>query len=196
MLHNLAEVLRIVSILIYPFMHTSSDEIRKQLGIWYADVKWEDAKKIHMLSGEEVKKGKNLFERLDVEKELAELYKSDGKEDTDEASKNAETPSITIDDFDKVELTVGEIIEAAKHPKADKLLIFKVKLKDEVRQIISGVAECFKPDEMLGKKVVVVTNLLPVTLRGEKSNGMILFAGENGDYKLVTTDADPGKAVK
>ena len=91
---------------------------------------------------------------------------------------------------------MGEIIEAVKHPKADKLLIFKVKLGDEVRQIISGVAECFKPDEMIGKRVIVVSNLAPVTLRGEKSNGMILFAGENGDYKLVTTDADSGKVVK
>ena len=196
MLHNLAEVLRMVSILIYPFMHTSSEEIRKQLGIWYADVKWEEAKQIHMLGGEEVKKGKNLFERLDVEKELAELYKSNGKEGTDEASNDSDFSKITIEDFDKVELTVGEIIEAVKHPKADKLLIFKVKLGDEVRQIISGVAECFKPDEMIGKRVIVVSNLAPVTLRGEKSNGMILFAGENGDYKLVTTDADSGKVVK
>lgn len=195
-LHNLAEVLRMVSILIYPFMHTSSEEIRKQLGIWYADVKWEEAKQIHMLGGEEVKKGKNLFERLDVEKELAELYKSNGKEGTDEASNDSDSSKITIEDFDKVELTVGEIIEAVKHPKADKLLIFKVKLGDEVRQIISGVAECFKPDEMIGKRVIVVSNLAPVTLRGEKSNGMILFAGENGDYKLVTTDADSGKVVK
>ena len=195
-LHNLAEVLRMVSILIYPFMHTSSEEIRKQLGIWYADVKWEEAKQIHMLGGEEVKKGKNLFERLDVEKELAELYKSNGKEGTDEASNDSDFSKITIEDFDKVELTVGEIIEAVKHPKADKLLIFKVKLGDEVRQIISGVAECFKPDEMIGKRVIVVSNLAPVTLRGEKSNGMILFAGENGDYKLVTTDADSGKVVK
>lgn len=195
-LHNLAEVLRMVSILIYPFMHTSSEEIRKQLGIWYADVKWEEAKQIHMLGGEEVKKGKNLFERLDVEKELAELYKSNGKEGTDEASNDSDSSKITIEDFDKVELTVGEIIEAVKHPKADKLLIFKVKLGDEVRQIISGVAECFKPDEMIGKRVIVVSNLAPVTLIGEKSNGMILFAGENGDYKLVTTDADSGKVVK
>ena len=62
-----------------------------------------------------------------------------------------------------------------------------------MRQIISGVAEYFKPDEMIGKRV---SNLAPVTLRGEKSNGMILFAGENGDYKLVTTDADSGKVVK
>ena len=158
--------------------------------------KWEEVKQIHMLGGEEVKKGKNLFERLDVEKKLAELYKSNGKEDTDEASNDSDFSKITIEDFDKVELTVGEIIEAVKHPKADKLLIFKVKLGDEVRQIISGVAECFKPDEMIGKRVIVVSNLAPVTLRGEKSNGMILFAGENGDYKLVTTDADSGKVVK
>ncbi len=73
MLHNLAETIRIISVLIHPFMHTTSDAIRKQLGLWYADVAWEDAFSFEMMQGEQVKKGNAIFPRLDIEKELEEL---------------------------------------------------------------------------------------------------------------------------
>ena len=118
-LHNLAETLRIVSVLIYPFMHTTSDAMRKQLGLWYADVAWEDAFVFDMMSGEQVKKGAAIFPRLDIEKELEELYAMNAKPE-DENIPLELKDDIEFDDFDKIDLRVGTIIEAEKHPKADK----------------------------------------------------------------------------
>lgn len=195
-LHNLAESIRIVSILIYPFMHSTSDEIRKQMGLWYADVAWEDAKEFEMMYQEKVKKGKPLFPRIDIEKELEELEKMKESNEIDDENIPLELkPEIVYDDFDKIDLRVGEIIKAEKHPKADKLLVFQVKMGTEKRQIISGVAEHFTPDEMLGKKVAVVANLKPRKLRGLESKGMILFADNGDKLELVKTDAPDGEVI-
>lgn len=195
-LHNLAESIRIVSILIYPFMHSTSDEIRKQMGLWYADVAWEDAKEFEMMYQEKVKKGKSLFPRIDIEKELEELEKMKESNESDDENIPLELkPEIVYDDFDKIDLRVGEIIKAEKHPKADKLLVFQVKMGTEKRQIISGVAEHFTPDEMLGKKVAVVANLKPRKLRGLESKGMILFADNGDKLELVKTDAPDGEVI-
>ncbi len=195
-LHNLAESIRIVSILIYPFMHSTSDEIRKQMGLWYADVTWEDAKEFEMMYQEKVKKGKPLFPRIDIEKELEELEKMKESSEIDDENIPLELkPEIVYDDFDKIDLRVGEIIKAEKHPKADKLLVFQVKMGTEKRQIISGVAEHFTPDEMLGKKVAVVANLKPRKLRGLESKGMILFADNGDKLELVETDSKDGEVI-
>ena len=197
-LHNLAESIRIISILIHPFMHTTADEIRKQLGLWYSDVAWEDAFVFEMMQGEQVKKGKAIFPRLDIEKELAELeaMKNEGKEENIPLELKDE---IEYDDFDKMDFRVGTILSAEKHPKADKLLVFQVKMGTETRQIISGVAQYFKPEECVGKKVVVVANLKPRKLRGLESKGMILFADNEVDgkvrYEFVTTIAADGNPV-
>ena len=197
-LHNLAESIRIISILIHPFMHTTADEIRKQLGLWYSDVAWEDAFVFEMMQGEQVKKGKAIFPRLDIEKELAELeaMKNEGKEENIPLELKGE---IEYDDFDKMDFRVGTILSAEKHPKADKLLVFQVKMGTETRQIISGVAQYFKPEECVGKKVVVVANLKPRKLRGLESKGMILFADNEVDgkvrYEFVTTIAADGNPV-
>ena len=197
-LHNLAESIRIISILIHPFMHTTADEIRKQLGLWYSDVAWEDAFVFEMMQGEQVKKGKAIFPRLDIEKELAELeaMKNEGKEENIPLELKDE---IEYDDFNKMDFRVGTILSAEKHPKADKLLVFQVKMGTETRQIISGVAQYFKPEECVGKKVVVVANLKPRKLRGLESKGMILFADNEVDgkvrYEFVTTIAADGNPV-
>ena len=197
-LHNLAESIRIISILIHPFMHTTADEIRKQLGLWYSDVAWEDAFVFEMMQGEQVKKGKAIFPRLDIEKELAELeaMKNEGKEENIPLELKDE---IEYDDFDKMDFRVGTILSAEKHPKADKLLVFQVKMGTETRQIISGVAQYFKPEECVGKNVVVVANLKPRKLRGLESKGMILFADNEVDgkvrYEFVTTIAADGNPV-
>ena len=197
-LHNLAESIRIISILIHPFMHTTADEIRKQLGLWYSDVAWEDAFVFEMMQGEQVKKGKAIFPRLDIEKELAELeaMKNEGKEENIPLELKDE---IEYDDFDKMDFRVGTILSAEKHPKADKLLVFQVKMGTETRQIISGVAQYFKPEECVGKKVVVVANLKPRKLSGLESKGMILFADNEVDgkvrYEFVTTIAADGNPV-
>ena len=197
-LHNLAEAIRIVSILIYPFMHTTSGKIRKQLGLWYAGPVWEDAKIFDMMDGEEVKKTDVIFPRLDIEEELKELAAlKGGKEDENIPLELKD--EIQYEDFDKLDLRVGTILECEKHPKADKLLVFQVKMGTEKRQIISGVAECYKPEDTIGMKVVVVANLAPRKLRGMPSNGMLLFADNIVDgkerFEFVTTVADDGNPV-
>ena len=197
-LHNLAEAIRIVSVLIEPFMHTTSGKIRKQLGLWFAEPVWADAFTFEMMNGEQVKKGDPIFPRLDIEKELEELeaLQHAGKE------KNIPLelkPEIEFDDFDKIDFRVGTILSAEKHPKADKLLVFQVKMGTETRQIISGVAKHFTPEECVGRKVVVVANLKPRKLRGLESNGMILFADDVKDGKetlaFVSPEAEDGNPV-
>lgn len=191
-LHNLAESLRIVSILIYPFMHTTSGKIREQLGIGASPVNWEDSKKFLMLSGEKVCKGEAIFPRLDIEKEIEELEKLTGnKEEIPEYKEE-----ISIDDFDKVDLRVGKILDCKKHPKADKLLVSQIKIGGDIRQIVSGVAMHYTPEEMIGKNVVVVANLKPVKLRGELSQGMVLFADNEDRLEFVLSDAKDGNAVR
>lgn len=197
-LHNLAEAIRIVSVLIEPFMHTTSGKIRKQLGLWFAEPVWADAFTFEMMNGEQVKKGDPIFPRLDIEKELEELeaLQHAGKE------KNIPLelkPEIEFDDFDKIDFRVGTILSAEKHPKADKLLVFQVKMGTETRQIISGVAKHFTPEECAGRKVVVVANLKPRKLRGLESNGMIMFADDVKDGKetlaFVSPEAEDGNPV-
>ena len=197
-LHNLAEAIRIVSVLIEPFMHTTSGKIRKQLGLWFAEPVWADAFTFEMMNGEQVKKGDPIFPRLDIEKELEEL------ETLQHAGKKENIPlelkpEIEFDDFDKIDFRVGTILSAEKHPKADKLLVFQVKMGTETRQIISGVAKHFTPEECVGRKVVVVANLKPRKLRGLESNGMIMFADDVKDGKetlaFVSPEAEDGNPV-
>lgn len=94
-----------------------------------------------------------------------------------------------------MDFRVGTILSAEKHPDADRLLVFQVQMGTEKRQIISGVAKDFSPEEMVGKKVIVVANLKPRMLRGMESKGMILFAEDGKHVKLVTTEAPDGNAV-
>lgn len=194
-LHNLAESIRIVSVLIYPFMHTTSKEIRKQMGLWFADPVWEDAFTFEAMCGEQVKRGNPIFPRLDIEKELAELEEMQKAGSEPENIPLELKPEIEFDDFDKIDLRVGTILEAEKHPKADKLLVFKVKMGTEIRQVISGVAAHFRPEECVGKKVIVVANLKPRALRGMESKGMLLFADNGERLEFVTTDAGDGNEV-
>lgn len=197
-MHNLAEALRIVSILIHPFMHTTAGEIRKQTGLWFAEPQWEDSKVFDMMEGEQVKKGNPIFPRMDIEKELEELEKMKGGPKEENIPLELKD-TIKFEDFDKIDLRVGTILSAEKHPKADKLLVFQVKMGTETRQIISGIAAHYKPEDCVGKKVVVVANLAPRKLRGLESKGMILFADNMVDGKetleFVSTDAEDGNSV-
>lgn len=193
-MHNLAESIRIISILIYPFMHTTSKEIRKQMGLWYSDVVWEDAFTFEMMCGEQVKKGNPIFPRLDIEKELEELQALNKPAEPTSIPLELK-PEITYEDFDKIDFRVGTILKAEKHPKADKLLVFQVKMGTELRQVVSGVANDFKPEEMVGQKVIVVANLKPRQLRGMESKGMLLFAENGKRCEIVTTSAPDGEVV-
>ena len=105
---------------------------------------------------------------------------------------------ITIDDFNKVELTVGTVEKCEKHPSADRLLVSQINIGKETRQIVSGIAEYFSPEEMVGKKVIVVSNLKPAKLRGVESQGMILAGSTKKDLDLVTLvkDLPDGTRIK
>lgn len=193
-LHNLAESLRIVSVLIYPFMHTTSSKIRKQMGLWFAEPVWEDTQVFDVMDGEEVKKGDGIFPRLDIEKELEELEKlSETKEDEKEYPPIKDL--IEYEDFAKLDFRVGTVVSCEKHPKADKLLVFQIKMGSETRQVISGVAECHKPEDTIGQTVIVVANLAPRMLRGMESKGMLLFADNGERFEFVSTTAPDGEIV-
>ena len=152
-------------------------------------------------------KNKGLFTDYYVAKltSLGERFLKDfkAKAEKDAANVPAEKkgspeikPEITIEDFEKIDLRVGEVVACEKHPKADKLLVFQVRIGDEVRQIVSGVAKYYKPEEMPGKHVIVVANLKSIRLRGQESRGMILFADSGERLEIVTTEAPDGNQVK
>lgn len=201
-LYNLMESLRIVNILIYPFITDTALKIKEQIG--QDEINWEDARKFGLTkSGTKVKKTENLFPRLDVKKEVLRLTEENKKliEKRKQEKMAKEVvkgkPEITIDDFDKVELKVAKIIEAKKHPDADKLLVLKVKIGEEERQIVSGIKKWYEPSDLIGKKVVVCTNLKPVKLRGVESKGMILAAANDDEFTIVSTlqDIDDGAVI-
>ncbi|HAG42712.1 MAG TPA: methionine--tRNA ligase [Clostridium sp.] len=191
-LYNLAESLRIVSVLISSFLPSTSEKINSQLNI--TETTWESLSLFNgTKSGVKVSKGEVMFPRIDVEAKIAELDKI-----SEEARKATEAPvmepikeEITIDDFDKIDLRVVKVIECEPVKKAKKLLKLKVDLGGEIRQVVSGIAMNYSPEELIGKNVVLVANLKPVTLRGELSQGMILCAATDDDSKLFTVD--PGQ---
>ncbi len=196
-LYNLIDSLRIINILISPFISDTAKKIQVQIGL--ESLNWEDARSFGLTkAGTIVKKTENLFPRLDIPKELKRLEEANSKlieerkkeKGMEEKVEVEEQELITIDDFDKVKLKVGEIIEADNHPKADKLLVFKIKIGDEVRQIVSGIKKWYTGDDLVGKKVIVCTNLKPVKLRGVESNGMILAADKGEELTLLSTLQD------
>ena len=136
-----------------------------------------------------------LFARLDLEEVLKKAEqiqeaqrKASGAVKYPEVEKK---PEITIDDFDKIQIQVGEVLKCEPVKKAKKLLVSQIRVGDEVRQIVSGIANYYKPEEMVGKKVAVITNLKPCKLCGVESQGMILAAGDDeGNLSVLTTDKD------
>ena len=204
-IYNLLESIRIISGLIKPFMKETSSKINEQIG--YSDYSYEDLTKFGLLEvGIKVCKGKNLFDRLDVDKELeiiiqknSELIemrkkKNSGVDEVKEEVKENEL--IIIDDFAKVELKVGKILECQPHPKADRLLVSKIDIGGEVRTIVSGIRKYYSEKDLIGKKVIVVTNLKPVNLRGVESNGMILAASDDENLSVLTVLNDVKEGSK
>ena len=187
-LYNLAESLRFTSVLISSFLPTTSEKINEQLAITAKD--WASLEGFDGTApGTKVKKGESLFPRIDVEKKLAELEEL--RKAQMEANKAKEVKEmkpikeeITIDDFEKIDLRVVKVLECEPIKKANKLLKLKVDLDGEVRQVVSGIAKHYKPEELVGKNVVLVANLKPVKLRGELSQGMILAASNDDDSIL------------
>ena len=205
-LYTLVEGIRMVSVMIQPFMPRTPIKVWEQLGIEEGELTaWDSIKTWGAISRTlSVKKGEIIFPRIDVAKELAELEENSSKVKQElaakeEALKKAEPEYISIDDFFKSELKIGEVIECERVPKADKLLVSKIKIGNEVRQIVSGIAKYYTPEEFVGKKVVVVTNLAPIKLRGIMSEGMVLCASDDAGNLVAVgplEDIKDGSNVK
>ncbi len=195
-LYNLLEAIRIASTLLSPFMPSTMPKIFEQIGANDSDISYENAAKWGVLPAcVTVKKGEVLFPRIDAEKEIDELNaiisanKPAEKEPECEVEPLAE--EITIDDFAKVELRVAKVISCEKVPKSDKLLCFQLDDGMGGRQVVSGIAKWYKPEDLVGKKVIVVANLKPAKLRGVESNGMICSADmPDGSAKVIFPDDD------
>lgn len=197
-MNHLAESLRQIAIMIEPFMPRTTPQIFAQLGIENEASKvWDSLTKFDTLAEKTkvVEKGTPIFPRLEVEVEveyIKDQMSQSVKPTTEEPKKEEKieeietTPLIGIDDFMKVEIKVGQIKECKQHPKADRLLVSQIDLGSEVRQIVSGIAEHYQPEQLVGRKVLVVTNLKPVKLRGELSEGMVLAASNDGVLTLPT----------
>ena len=191
-LYNLLECIRICSILLSPFMPATMPRVFEQIGAGDKDRSYENSGIFGILKADvSVNKGDVLFPRIDIDKEIEELnamLRSEDKCAEDEDPDKANI--ITIDDFENVCLRVGEIKECEKIKKAKKLL--KLKLDDGrgIRQIVSGIAQYYSPDELIGRKVIFVANLAPAMLCGGESQGMLLAADAGDDVRVVFLDPD------
>ena len=213
-LYVLLECARIVAVLIAPTMPRTPERIFAQIGVTDEALKtWESVKVFGgVVPGSKVHKGEALFPRIDVAKEL-ELLEAEkqaaldhAKEMAEKDAKQNELPApadeektvftqrdlIQFEDFEKVQLVVAKVLKCEKVPKADKLLMSTLKVGDTERVVVSGIAKFYTPEEMVGKKVVLLANLAPRKIRGVESHGMLLCAANADDSKLslLTVDSD------
>lgn len=188
-LYNLAEALRFIAILISPFMPNTPQKMFEQLGIEKDLTTWESLKFGLLKEGTKVKRGEIIFPRIDVNKELSAI-----EEKAEEEEKKIDY--ITIEDFAKIQLRVAEILEAEKVEGSDKLIKMKLKVGEETRQIVGGIARYYTPEELIGKKIIIVYNLEPKKLKGIESQGMLLAASTEGKMSLLTVDRDIESGAK
>ncbi|MFQ7097843.1 MAG: methionine--tRNA ligase [Christensenellales bacterium] len=213
-LYVLLECARIVAVLIAPTMPRTPERIFAQIGVTDETLKtWASVKVFGgVVPGSKVHKGEALFPRIDVAKEL-ELLEAEkqaaldrAKEMAEKDAKQNELPApadeektvftqrdlIQFEDFEKVQLVVAKVLKCEKVPKADKLLMSTLKVGDTERVVVSGIAKFYTPEEMVGKKVVLLANLAPRKIRGVESHGMLLCAANADDSKLslLTVDSD------
>ena len=213
-LYVLLECARIVAVLIAPTMPRTPERIFAQIGVTDETLKtWASVKVFGgVVPGSKVHKGEALFPRIDVAKEL-ELLEAEkqaaldhAKEMAEKDAKQNEFPApadeektvftqrdlIQFEDFEKVQLVVAKVLKCEKVPKADKLLMSTLKVGDTERVVVSGIAKFYTPEEMVGKKVVLLANLAPRKIRGVESHGMLLCAANADDSKLslLTVDSD------
>ena len=186
-LYNLLETIRIVTIPLQCFFVDTPAKIFEQIGVGKEDTTWESSKTFGVLKdGTKVTKGEILFPRIE---KTEELFKVEEEEEPQEDKKNI----ITIDELDKVELKVGQILTVEKVPKAKKLYKLSVDVGEKTpRTIVSGLVPYYTEEELQGKQVVVVTNLKPAKLCGIESQGMLLAAGDDDVVKLLVLDNNAG----
>lgn len=197
-IYNTVEAIRIIAILLYPFMPDKADEIIKQIGITEDSLSqgMDSAKKWGGIkAGAFVNPGEQLFPRIDDDrkKELLKLKgenveetKVDPKDNKNKISDSSSKPElISIDDFARLDLRVGEIKEAEKVEKSKKLIKLKVDIGTETRQVVAGIASCYTAEDLVGKKIILVANLKPAKLMGIESQGMILAANSGEKITLA-----------
>ena len=197
-LYNLLETIRIVSTLLSNFMPTTMPKVWEQIGAVESDITYENAGKFGVLPADvTVHRGEIIFPRIDVDKEIEELNKIIGSNaEPEEKADDAFEPApiadeITIDDFAKVDLRVALVKDCEKVKKSKKLLCLQLDDGFGGRQVVSGIAAWYKPEDLIGKKVVIVANLKPVKLCGVESNGMICAADTpDGAASVIFPDQD------
>ncbi len=192
-LYNLVEGIYIGATLLEPFMPETTKKILAQLNVTERAFDTLDTFGAYPSGNKVVEKPEILFARLDLEEVMAKVEEMKAANAVPEVKYPEVEPKeeISIDDFDKVQIRVGEVLECEPVKKAKKLLCSKIRIGNEVRQIVSGIAMYYKPEEMVGKKVAVITNLKPVTLCGMLSEGMILAASDDeGNLSVLTVDKD------
>ena len=201
-LYNLLETIRITSALLAPFMPTVMPKVWEQIGATEEDVKYENLGKFDVMPADvTVHKGEILFPRIDVDKEIDELNAilaknmaeakaklSDEEKGDAPAEKIELAPEITIDDFAKVEIRVAKVTACEKVKKSDKLLCLQLDDGMGGRQVVSGIAQYYAPEDLIGKKIQLIANLKPVKLRGVESNGMICAADTPDGVKVIFVD--------
>ncbi len=194
-MYNSAESLRVLGVLLNPFMPESTTALMKQLGV-ETSIEEQGMKSIDEWGGlkpeSQTQKAKQLFPRIEdkqAEKILAKLAAP--KEEKQDSGNQ-----ITIDDFMKVELRTGKILEAEKVKKSKKLIQLKVDIGTETRQVLAGIAESYEPEDLIGRTVVIVANLKPAKLMGIESQGMVLAASKDGKILLAGFDEEPGQGIQ
>ena len=201
-LYNLLETIRITSALLAPFMPTVMPKVWEQIGATEEDVKYENLGKFDVMPADvTVHKGEILFPRIDVDKEIDELNAilaknmaeakaklSDEEKGDAPAEKIELAPEITIDDFAKVEIRAAKVTACEKVKKSDKLLCLQLDDGMGGRQVVSGIAQYYAPEDLIGKKIQLIANLKPVKLRGVESNGMICAADTPDGVKVIFVD--------
>ncbi len=205
-MYNLAESLRIISVVISPYMPVTAERIWKQLGLpgEFSEVSLGDIRAWGGTPGDlKVGVPEQLFPRIEEEKEEASSSKQEvpsGKEKKDGEKKKQKKEEghdeISIEDFSKIHLRVVKVLAAEPVPKTEKLLKLTVDLGDEKREIVSGIAQHYEPEEIIGKNVVMVINLKPAKIRGIVSHGMVLAASHEDDLQLLDVDMPVGSRVR
>lgn len=201
-LYTMAETLRLTAVLLEPFLVETPAKIREQLGLnpqsdgisYSENVKWGRLK-----AGIQIKKGLPIFPRIEEEKPAAEAVASKQPEPNKGESKQPEAKpdQITIEEFAKIDLRVAKVLAAEKVEGSDKLLKLQIKLGNEQRQIVAGIAQHYSAEQMVGKEIVVVANLKPAKLRGLISEGMLLAASnEEGKLAVIRPETVIGEGAK
>lgn len=179
-MYCLYEALRVVLIALQPIMPDTCKQMLDELNVNENERTYDYTKSLQDKDIKVCEKVQIIFKRLDVQAELE--YQESKK-----VKKLELKPEVSIDDFSKLDLRIGKVLEAKKLEKSDKLLVLQVKIEDEVKQIVSGIATHYKPEELIGSNVVVCANLKPVKIRGVESNGMILCAVNKDSLEVLKT---------